>query len=223
MDRSSCGTLYCCLSSGVCSGFSEFASRGAQAGAPQERHTTRRDRNFNSELHMKSRRIVLDGLGVGVILLAGLTALGRSDALLAQDSKSGPATAEGTQLPKPAPPFRGKIGQTFKDSKQDFPQPLQRPGRSQCRCDSPRRRGLWPTIDLRRSDSDPAVRQTRQPRAQVHSISYDGHLLADPHRGRTQFHHVIDVVPTIYKAAGVPAPSHVDGFPQMPIAGVDMS
>ena len=40
---------------------------------------------------------------------------------------------------------------------------------------------------------------------------------------RTQFHHVIDVVPTIYKAAGVPAPSHVDGFPQMPIAGVDMS
>jgi len=40
---------------------------------------------------------------------------------------------------------------------------------------------------------------------------------------RTQFHHVIDVVPTIYKAAGVPAPTHVDGFAQMPIAGVDLS
>ena len=40
---------------------------------------------------------------------------------------------------------------------------------------------------------------------------------------RTQFHHVIDVVPTIYQAAGVTAPSHVDGFPQMPIAGVDLS
>jgi arylsulfatase len=40
---------------------------------------------------------------------------------------------------------------------------------------------------------------------------------------RTQFHHVIDVVPTIYQAAGVPAPTHVDGFAQMPIAGVDMS
>ena len=76
---------------------------------------------------MKSRRIVLDGLGVGVILLAGLTALGRSGALLAQDSKSGSATAEGTQLPKPDPAFTGKIGQTFKDSKQDFPQPVQAP------------------------------------------------------------------------------------------------
>lgn len=40
---------------------------------------------------------------------------------------------------------------------------------------------------------------------------------------RTQFHHVIDVVPTIYQAAGVTAPTHVDGFAQMPIAGVDMS
>lgn len=40
---------------------------------------------------------------------------------------------------------------------------------------------------------------------------------------RAQFHHVIDVVPTIYKAAGVPAPSHVDGFAQMPMAGVDLS
>ena len=40
---------------------------------------------------------------------------------------------------------------------------------------------------------------------------------------RTQFHHVIDVVPTIYKAAGVTAPTQVDGIPQMPIAGVDMT
>ncbi|MES2148978.1 MAG: arylsulfatase [Pseudomonadota bacterium] len=39
---------------------------------------------------------------------------------------------------------------------------------------------------------------------------------------RTQFHHVIDVVPTIYRAAGITAPSAVDGVAQTPIAGVDM-
>lgn len=40
---------------------------------------------------------------------------------------------------------------------------------------------------------------------------------------RTQFHHAVDLVPTIYKVAGVTAPSHVDGFAQMPMAGIDMS
>ena len=40
---------------------------------------------------------------------------------------------------------------------------------------------------------------------------------------RTQFHHVIDIVPTILAAAGIPEPKEVDGIPQTPIAGVDMS
>jgi len=74
---------------------------------------------------MRTRRIFLAALGVEVILLAGLSAQGWLGTLLAQDSKSPPATVEGTQLPKPAPPFRGIIGKTFKDSKQDFPQPVQ--------------------------------------------------------------------------------------------------
>ncbi|MBP2649031.1 MAG: Sulfatase [Gemmatimonadetes bacterium] len=39
---------------------------------------------------------------------------------------------------------------------------------------------------------------------------------------RSQFHHVIDVVPTVLEAAGIPAPSEVDGIPQMPIQGVSM-
>ncbi|MFI6679620.1 arylsulfatase [Kribbella sp. NPDC050470] len=39
---------------------------------------------------------------------------------------------------------------------------------------------------------------------------------------RSQFHHVIDVVPTILEAAGVGAPTHVNGVEQRPIEGVSM-
>src|SRR5262249_1106893 len=40
---------------------------------------------------------------------------------------------------------------------------------------------------------------------------------------RTQFHHVIDVAPTILEATGVPAPTHVNGIRQKPIEGVSMA
>src|SRR5262249_29528864 len=39
---------------------------------------------------------------------------------------------------------------------------------------------------------------------------------------RNQFHHVIDVVPTILEATRINAPSTVDGIPQKPIEGVSM-
>ncbi|HEY7053007.1 MAG TPA: arylsulfatase [Mycobacterium sp.] len=39
---------------------------------------------------------------------------------------------------------------------------------------------------------------------------------------RTQFHHIIDIVPTILEAAQVPAPQVVNGIPQKPIEGVSM-
>ena len=39
---------------------------------------------------------------------------------------------------------------------------------------------------------------------------------------RSQFHHVIDVAPTIYEAAGIPAPKMVNGIEQRPIEGVSM-
>jgi len=39
---------------------------------------------------------------------------------------------------------------------------------------------------------------------------------------RTQFHHVIDIAPTLLEAAGIPEPASVNGVAQMPIQGVSM-
>jgi arylsulfatase A-like enzyme len=39
---------------------------------------------------------------------------------------------------------------------------------------------------------------------------------------RSQFHHVIDVAPTVLEAAGLPEPKSVNGTPQHPIEGVSM-
>jgi len=53
------------------------------------------------------------------------------------------------------------------------------------------------------------------------AISWPGHI--DDEGGiRWQFHHVIDIVPTILEAAGIPAPKVVDGLEQKPIEGVSM-
>jgi arylsulfatase len=40
---------------------------------------------------------------------------------------------------------------------------------------------------------------------------------------RSQFHHMIDIVPTILEATGIPAPVMVDGVAQKPIEGVSMA
>ncbi len=52
-------------------------------------------------------------------------------------------------------------------------------------------------------------------------ISWPGHI--DDLGGiRSQFHHVIDIVPTILEASGIKAPDTVDGIKQKPIEGVSM-
>src|SRR5262245_6585736 len=53
------------------------------------------------------------------------------------------------------------------------------------------------------------------------AISWPGHI-KDVGGIRTQFHHMIDIVPTILEAAGIPAPEEVDGIKQRPIEGVSM-
>ena len=53
------------------------------------------------------------------------------------------------------------------------------------------------------------------------AISWPGHI-NDVGGIRTQFHHMIDIVPTILEAAGIQAPDMVDGIKQKPIEGVSM-
>ena len=54
------------------------------------------------------------------------------------------------------------------------------------------------------------------------AISWPGHI-NDVGGIRTQFHHVIDIVPTILEAAHIQAPDMVDGIKQRPIEGVSMA
>ena len=54
------------------------------------------------------------------------------------------------------------------------------------------------------------------------SISWPGHI-KDVGGVRSQFHHMIDIVPTILEAAGIRAPEIVDGIAQKPIEGVSMA
>ena len=58
---------------------------------------------------------------------------------------------------------------------------------------------------------------TRNPLA----ISWPSHIKADK-TPRPQFHHVNDIVPTIYEILGITPPKVVDGFAQDPIDGVSM-
>ena len=54
------------------------------------------------------------------------------------------------------------------------------------------------------------------------AISWPGHI-TDKGGVRWQFHHVIDVVPTLLEITGIPAPNMVDGIAQKPIEGVSMA
>ncbi|MFT3882914.1 MAG: arylsulfatase [Gemmatales bacterium] len=63
--------------------------------------------------------VVLIGAGA---LLGWLTASGNLSKTFAQDKK-----VDGTQLPKPDPEFKGKIGKTYKDSTPNFPMPVKAP------------------------------------------------------------------------------------------------
>ena len=57
--------------------------------------------------------------------------------------------------------------------------------------------------------------------AQGLAMSWPGHI-KDVGGIRRQFHHVIDIVPTILEATGIPAPDTINGIKQRPIEGVSM-
>ena len=54
------------------------------------------------------------------------------------------------------------------------------------------------------------------------AVSWPGHI-TDVGGIRNQFHHIIDVVPTILEASGIHAPDYVDGIKQSPIEGVSLA
>ena len=54
------------------------------------------------------------------------------------------------------------------------------------------------------------------------AISWPGHI-TDVGGIRTQFHHFIDIAPTLLEAAGIQAPVMVNGIAQKPIEGVSMT
>ena len=54
------------------------------------------------------------------------------------------------------------------------------------------------------------------------AMSWPGHI-KDAGGIRTQFHHMIDIVPTILEATGIQAPVMVNGIKQKPIEGVSMA
>ena len=58
--------------------------------------------------------------------------------------------------------------------------------------------------------------------AQGMAISWPGHI-NDVGGVRRQFHHIIDIAPTILEAAGIPQPDTIDGIKQRPMDGVSMA
>ena len=53
-------------------------------------------------------------------------------------------------------------------------------------------------------------------------VSWPGHIKSTG-GVRTQFHHVVDIAPTIFEAAGIAPPAEVAGVKQMPIDGISMA
>ncbi len=54
------------------------------------------------------------------------------------------------------------------------------------------------------------------------AISWPGHI-KNVGGIRNQFHHVVDIVPTLLEATGIQAPTSVQGIPQRPIEGVSLA
>jgi arylsulfatase len=72
---------------------------------------------------MRSRFLLSTAFVAVGCALGWLAASGRLTEASAQDDKANPPLADGSQLPKPDPEFKGKIAETYKDSTPSFPLP----------------------------------------------------------------------------------------------------
>ncbi len=126
-------------------------------------------------------RFILPAVVIAVgCSLGWLAASGRLVEAFAQNPKPQPTSAEGTQLPKPDPAFKGKIGETYKDSTPDYPQPVKAPkGAPNVLLDPARRRRLRHVLDIRRTGADPAPRQAREERSDLQPLPYHGAVQPD--------------------------------------------
>jgi len=75
------------------------------------------------------RRVHLSVLSLLIVmgLFGWLAASGRLAETFGQDAKAPPAMRGSVQLPQPDPVFKGRIGETYKDSTPDYPQPVKAP------------------------------------------------------------------------------------------------
>lgn len=75
------------------------------------------------------RRIEICSFGMlaVAILIGGLASPARFREVFAQGGKSRLVQPTGTQLPQPDPEFKGKIGETYKDSSPNYPPPIRAP------------------------------------------------------------------------------------------------
>jgi arylsulfatase len=124
-------------------------------------------------------------------------------------------TIPGTQLPPPDPKFGGVIKDNALQSKAWWAPRVVPPKQA-------------PNVLLIMTDEDTPFSWTKQIAShfggtrQGMCVSWPGHI-KDVGGIRNQFHHVIDVVPTILEVSGIPQPQEVDGIKQSPIEGVSFA
>jgi hypothetical protein len=149
-------------------------------------------------MSLQLRRMKLVEQATIYLLAASLTAMAQQ-VTGTLGSAGATTTVDGKQLPAPPPKFGGVIKESAKDSTPWWPPRVVTPFK-------------WTKQVASHFGG------TRQGLA----ISWPGHI-KDVGAIRMQFHHVIDIVPTILEAAGVQAPVTVNGIAQRPIEGVSMA
>ena len=163
-----------------------------------------------------------------VVIAAAVSCIGLSNPALAQGRP--PSTGGSAILPAPEPPFGGVIGRTAKESTPDFPKAVTAPTGA-------------PNVLLIMTDDTgfgaastfggpiPTPTLDRVAKSGLRYNQFHTTALCSPTRGalltgrnqlRSQFHHVIDIVPTILEAASIQAPRVLNGTPQKPMEGVSM-